>query len=53
MGNFFRKYVLKNLPFKVVSLALAILLWWAVGRGQPHRSAHDGSRGIFRATRAG
>ncbi len=35
MGNFFRKYVLKNLPFKLVSLAIAILLWWAVGRDQP------------------
>jgi len=34
-GNFFRKYVLKNLPFKLVSLAIAILLWWAVGRDQP------------------
>ena len=30
--NFFRKYVLKNLPFKLVSLAIAIMLWWAVGR---------------------
>lgn len=30
--NFFRKYVLNNLPFKLVSLAIAILLWWAVGR---------------------
>lgn len=35
MGKFFRKYVLKNLPFKLVSLAIAILLWWAVGRDQP------------------
>src|SRR5580704_241292 len=35
MGNFLRKYVLKNLPFKLVSLAIAILLWWAVGRDQP------------------
>jgi YbbR domain-containing protein len=35
VGNFFRKYVLKNLPFKLVSLAIAILLWWAVGRDQP------------------
>lgn len=35
MGNFFRKYVLKNLPFKLVSLAIAMLLWWAVGRDQP------------------
>jgi len=34
-GNFFRKYVLKNLPFKLVSLAIAIMLWWAVGRDQP------------------
>jgi YbbR domain-containing protein len=35
MGNLLRKYVLKNLPFKLVSLAIAILLWWAVGRDQP------------------
>jgi YbbR domain-containing protein len=34
-GNFFRKYVLKNLPFKLLSLAIAIMLWWAVGRDQP------------------
>ncbi len=33
--NFFHKYVLKNLPFKLVSLAIAIMLWWAVGRDQP------------------
>ena len=30
--DFFRKYVLQNLPFKLVSLAIAIVLWWAVGR---------------------
>jgi YbbR domain-containing protein len=30
--NFFRKYVFKNLPFKLVSLAIAIMLWWVVGR---------------------
>ena len=30
--NFVRKYVLKNLPFKLVSLAIAVMLWWAVGR---------------------
>lgn len=35
IANFFRKYVLHNLPFKLVSLAIAILLWWAVGRDQP------------------
>jgi len=35
VGNFLRKYVLKNLPFKLVSLAIAIMLWWAVGRDQP------------------
>jgi YbbR domain-containing protein len=35
LGNFFRKYVFKNLPFKLVSLAIAIMLWWAVGRDQP------------------
>ena len=36
-ANFFRKYVLKNLPFKLVSLAIAVMLWWAVGRDQPSR----------------
>lgn len=35
VGNFFRKYILKNLAFKLVSLAIAIMLWWAVGRDQP------------------
>jgi YbbR domain-containing protein len=30
--NFLREYVLKNLPFKLVSLAIAVMLWWAVGR---------------------
>ncbi len=35
IGNFFRNYVFNNLPFKLVSLAIAILLWWAVGRDQP------------------
>lgn len=35
IGIFFRDYVFKNLPFKLVSLAIAILLWWAVGRDQP------------------
>jgi len=30
--GFFRKYVFKDLPFKLVSLAIAIMLWWAVGR---------------------
>ena len=35
IGNFLRNYVLKNLPFKVVSVAIAVLLWWAVGRDQP------------------
>jgi len=29
--KFLRKYVLKNLGLKVVSLAVAVLLWWAVG----------------------
>ena len=29
---FVRKYVVNNLPFKLVSLAIAIMLWWAVGR---------------------
>ncbi|HEY4963005.1 MAG TPA: CdaR family protein [Terriglobales bacterium] len=32
LGNFFRKYVLKNLALKVASLAVAVLLWWVVGR---------------------
>jgi len=35
VGNFLRKYVFNNLPFKLVSLAIAVLLWWAVGRDQP------------------
>jgi len=35
LGKFLREYVLKNLPFKLVSLAIAVLLWWAVGRDQP------------------
>ncbi|HUI84364.1 MAG TPA: CdaR family protein [Candidatus Binatia bacterium] len=35
LGWIFRNYVLKNLPFKVVSLAIAVMLWWAVGRDQP------------------
>jgi len=30
--QFLRKYVVNNLPFKLVSLAIAIMLWWAVGR---------------------
>ncbi len=30
--NFLRKYVLNNLPFKLVSLAIAVMLWLAVGR---------------------
>ncbi len=33
--NFVRKYILKNLPFKLLSLAIAVMLWWAVGRDQP------------------
>lgn len=32
MGDFFRKYVLKNLGFKIVSLVIAVMLWWGVGR---------------------
>ena len=35
MRHFIREYILKNLPFKIVSLAIAILLWWAVGRDTP------------------
>lgn len=35
LRNFARKYILQNLPFKIVSLAIAILLWWSVGRDQP------------------
>jgi len=35
LGSFLRKYVFNNLPFKLVSLAIAILLWWSVGRDQP------------------
>ena len=32
LRNFFRKYVLKNMGLKMVSLAVAVLLWWVVGR---------------------
>jgi YbbR domain-containing protein len=32
LTNFVRKYVLQNLPFKLVSLAIAVMLWMAVGR---------------------
>ncbi len=32
LSNFVRKYVLQNLPFKLVSLAIAVMLWMAVGR---------------------
>ena len=35
LGNCLRKYIVANLPFKIVSLGIAILLWWAVGRDQP------------------
>ncbi|HTV65501.1 MAG TPA: CdaR family protein [Bryocella sp.] len=35
VAEFFRSYVLNNLPFKLVSLAIAVMLWWAVGRDQP------------------
>ena len=35
IGSFFRNYVLYNLPFKLVSLAIAIMLWLAVGRDKP------------------
>jgi len=35
IGNFFRNYVLKNLPFKLVSIAIAVMLWGMVGRDQP------------------
>jgi YbbR domain-containing protein len=32
LSDFSRKYLLNNLAFKLVSLAIAIMLWWAVGR---------------------
>jgi YbbR domain-containing protein len=35
VGEFLRNYVFKNLAFKIVSLAIAVLLWWVVGRDQP------------------
>jgi YbbR domain-containing protein len=35
VAEFFRKYVVNNLAFKLVSLAIAVMLWWAVGRDQP------------------
>lgn len=35
MRYFIREFILKNLSFKIVSVAIAILLWWAVGRDAP------------------
>jgi YbbR domain-containing protein len=32
LRNFFRKYVLKNFGLKMVALAVAVLMWWVVGR---------------------
>jgi YbbR domain-containing protein len=32
MGDFFQRYVLANFGYKVISLALAIGLWWALSR---------------------
>jgi YbbR domain-containing protein len=32
LRHFFRKYVLNNAALKMVSLAVAVLLWWVVGR---------------------
>src|SRR5208283_4651476 len=32
LGKFLRKYVLNNLALKFVALAVAVLLWWSVGR---------------------
>ncbi|MGO9517653.1 MAG: YbbR-like domain-containing protein [Candidatus Korobacteraceae bacterium] len=32
LRQFLGKYVVNNLPFKLISLAIAIMLWWAVGR---------------------
>ena len=46
VAHFFREYVLKNLPFKLVSLAIAILLWWSVGRDQLIEMPHDGAAGV-------
>ncbi len=32
LRNFFGKYVLKNFALKMVALAVAVLMWWVVGR---------------------
>jgi YbbR domain-containing protein len=32
LSKFFRRYVLKNLALKMVSLGIAVLLWWVIGR---------------------
>jgi YbbR domain-containing protein len=32
LRNFFGKYVVKNFGLKMVALAVAVLLWWVVGR---------------------
>ena len=32
MANFFRNYIFKNVSYKLVSLLIAVMLWWGVGR---------------------
>jgi len=34
MANFFRNYIFKNVSYKLVSLLIAVMLWWGVGRDQ-------------------
>jgi YbbR domain-containing protein len=34
LAKFFQNFVLKNLSLKIVALAVAVLLWWAVGHDQ-------------------
>jgi YbbR domain-containing protein len=32
LGKFFRNYVFNNVALKIIALAIAVLLWWSVGR---------------------
>ncbi len=46
LSNFFRKYVLKNLLFKTVSLAVAVIVVVGGGARSHHRNSHDRSAGV-------
>jgi len=35
-GDFLRRYVVHNLPLKIISLLLAFVLWFLVASGRLH-----------------